>query len=228
MPHAFFNKIRGPVDFVYNGVCDLLAPPYCVSCHRFLEERIPLCTSCERFLEPVVSLEVSVTSNYAMRVYALTSYDKVVRSLVLAKHSRQRIASRQLGELVARGCYCPWEQFDCLVPVPLHWQRYAARGYNQAKVMAERIAQVRGITVSDGVRRVRATRFQATLSAEERIENVMAMSVLKKGFAEQYRGKHVVLIDDVFTTGATLCAVAKAIAVANPKTISALVAARVV
>ena len=213
---------------VYSGVCDLLAPPYCVSCHRFLEERTPLCPSCERFLEPVVSLEVSITSHYTMRVYALTSYDKVVRSLVLAKHSRQRLASRQLGELVARGCYCPWEQFDCLVPVPLHWRRYATRGYNQALVIAERISQIRGISVVDGVRRVRATEFQATLSAEARIENVMAMSVLKKGFAEQYKDKHVVLIDDVFTTGATLCAVAKTIAAAKPKTISALVAARVV
>ena len=118
-------------------------------------------------------------------------------------------------------------EYDLLVPVPLHWTRSAKRGFNQANVMANYLSKKSGVAVVNLVKRCRQTGYQAGLSAEKRYENVKDSFVLcdKK---EEYKGKKIVIIDDLVTTGATIRAVAKSLLPLKPKSIIAVVAARVV
>lgn len=87
--------------------------------------------------------------------------------------------------------------------MPLHWTRLRERGYNQAMEIAKPVAKALQIPIDKGVIRHKATQAQAMLSAKERGQNVAnAFST-----NSSYQGKHLVIIDDVVTTGQTIRAI---------------------
>ncbi|MGN6369309.1 MAG: ComF family protein [Phycisphaerae bacterium] len=99
---------------------------------------------------------------------------------------------------------------DCLVPVPLHWWRRARRGFNQAEELARETARMGGWEVRRVLKRVRGTSAQARISAPTaRAENVKEAFVCVN--AQAVADKHVWLVDDVITTGATLHAAGAAL-----------------
>lgn len=206
----------------------LISPPTCVACHEFLDERLPFCSSCEDALEPVISCELMVTPSYMMTVFAVTEYTGVVRSLINSKQSGNRLASHQLGQLIARRALCPWQECDYVIPVPLHWMRYAWRGFNQAEEIAQVLREAHGIPVASGMTRARSTAYQASLERNERMQNVKNVFEISQELRVRLRGKHVVIVDDVMTTGSTLIEVARSVAACRPASIRAVVAARVV
>lgn len=110
---------------------------------------------------------------------------------------------------------------DCVVPVPLHWRRHWGRGYNQAAVIAERVAAVLGARCCRSVlRRLRYTRSQARTGIEEKASNVSdAFQVVRR-----VEARHILLIDDTFTTGSTLAACHKALRAAYPPSVRISVA----
>ena len=113
---------------------------------------------------------------------------------------------------------------DALVPVPLHPLRQVARGYNQAEVLARRLGKSRGIPLLRPADRVRRTAPQSgQLSRAARARNVKNAFKLKD--ARGLTGQHLVLIDDVMTTGATLRALGRVLRVARPASLSVLVIA---
>jgi ComF family protein len=117
------------------------------------------------------------------------------------------------------------QETDVLAPVPLHRTRQMERGYNQADVIARRLGKRCGIRVaSSAAARVRDTPTQTNLhSRAKRVENLRgAFALLNPG---ALAGKHVTLVDDVMTTGATLQALARTISPASPASISAMVIA---
>ena len=92
---------------------------------------------------------------------------------------------------------------DVVVPVPLHWRRLLGRGYNQSEYLARGIARELGVECDAGsVRRCRYNTSQVSRSATERWNNVE--DIFKVRHAERLKGKHILLVDDVFTTGATI------------------------
>ena len=96
-----------------------------------------------------------------------------------------------------------WADVDVVIPVPLHWLRKWRRGYNQAAVIARELARELGAVLrTDILRRARRTRSQTSLSAEERLRNVATVFSVRK----TVEAKHILLVDDTFTTGATLAA----------------------
>jgi ComF family protein len=111
---------------------------------------------------------------------------------------------------------------DLVVPVPLHWQRRWARGYNQAELIARPLAERLGVPLRQALRRRRGTTPQATLSREARRRN------LKSPFAGRavLAGERVLLVDDVVTTGATLHAAAERLRSQGAGTIIAAAVAR--
>jgi ComF family protein len=112
-----------------------------------------------------------------------------------------------------------------LVPIPLHARRERARGYNQSMLLAAAIAAaIPDLTVVRALIRRRPTRSQTKLDRPARRANVTGAFALRNGGA--VAGRHVILVDDVVTTGATLEAAASALRGAGPAAIGALVAAR--
>jgi competence protein ComFC len=92
--------------------------------------------------------------------------------------------------------------FDALVPVPLHHIRRREREFNQAQVLAELVAPKAGKPVWNALRRIRSTPTQTRLDRAERMENLSGAFVVRK--PAQVRGRHLLLVDDVFTTGSTV------------------------
>ena len=110
---------------------------------------------------------------------------------------------------------------DLVIPVPLHWRRRWGRGYNQAAVIARRVASVLGARCcTTGLRRLRFTRSQTTVGMEKKASNVSdAFRV-----ADRAKARHILLIDDTFTTGSTLAACHKALRMAYPPSVRISVA----
>jgi ComF family protein len=132
-----------------------------------------------------------------------------------------RWMARAGGELLADA--------EVVVPVPLHWRRMWARRFNQSATLAKLLAATRGLPVSfSALKRVKATPQQVGLSKAERATNVQgAFRVEPAGKAEIAR-RHVVLVDDVLTSGATVDACSRVLLRAGARQVDVLVFARVV
>ena len=98
---------------------------------------------------------------------------------------------------------------DAVVAVPLHPRRFAERGWNQASVLGHMMGALLHAPAHEALVRTRATRAQATLSRRERLVNVHNAFLCPD--ADAVRGKTILLIDDVYTTGATMQACAQAL-----------------
>lgn len=154
-------------------------------------------------------------------------YEGGLRDAVHAlKFSGRRALANPLGDLAFEECGVSFSgPIDALIPVPLARDRERERGFNQAALLARRIGQHVGVpTRSSWLTRSRPTRPQSDLSAAERRANV------RDAFraSDRVAGRHVVLVDDVLTTGATLDACARALRAAGARRIGVLTVARVV
>lgn len=151
------------------------------------------------------------------------AYEGTLRKLIhLFKYNGMRRLAQPLGALLADAL--PRDrQFDVVTAVPLHWRRRWLRGFNQAQLLASRIARARGIPMHNLLRRGSATRAQAGLSNAQRRENVAAAFRARR----RVNGLRVLLVDDVMTTGATMAACARVLKKAGAKSVSVLSLARV-
>lgn len=144
------------------------------------------------------------------------------------KYQRQMYFAGHLAEWIVGAAWrwIDWSEVDLVVPVPLHPRKQRQREFNQAVVLARAVGQATGCAVADGVlRRRRDTATQTHLTAPDRAKN------LKGAFGAGARiglasGQRVVLVDDVFTTGATLDGCAKVLRDGGAETITALTVAR--
>jgi len=111
---------------------------------------------------------------------------------------------------------------DALLPMPLHWRRQAMRGFNQAFELSRVLQKRSGLPLLPGIRRVRATAFQSGLDAADRRHN------LRNAFRarEPVVAKHVLIVDDVITTGETCTRLAAVVIAAGAEKVSALAVAR--
>jgi len=216
------------MSFIKKLIHALLAPFHCASCKIMMEHDFPLCEPCRAVIRLLLPTELQITSTKKMTVFALGAYEGALAQLVRAKQYRSISAAQQLGQLLADQVQTWNMPIDYVVPVPLHWRRYAWRGYNQAEVMAQVIAQMRKVPVMKSLKRTRYTAYQMTQSAHGRIQNVLNVFSVGEDALEKYTGKHMVIVDDLMTTGATLEAVARALLPLKPASITALVGCRVV
>jgi len=112
----------------------------------------------------------------------------------------------------------PEMEYDMIVPIPLHGTRLGERGYNQSEKLAEGISSVLNIPIAKKhlVKRTRQTPSQTGLTLEERQKNMQGAFALTDKGKEALRGRKILLVDDVMTTGATMASATEAILEAKP------------
>lgn len=187
-----------------------------------------MCTQCSAMIQPVVSTTITITKKHSMKVFAIADYKEPLKSLILAKGWSDIFASRCLGELIWDMTTVQYQDFDYIIPVPLHWTRYAWRGYNQAEEIARILSKKSKKPITKILERNKRTAFQSNLSSEDRIKNVHKAFTLKTKNINQYSGKRLVLVDDLMTTHATLQSAARVLLTVKPASLIAVVACRVV
>lgn len=158
------------------------------------------------------------------RLLTLWSYEAPLDAVIQAlKFRRLDYLGRHLGEAIA----VRWEEelagADLVVPVPLHWRRWLSRGYNQAERIARSLAG-RDRPLVPALARRRVTPPQTSLGKKERQANLRSAFRIRR--AARVRGRRVILVDDVATTGATLEAAAAVLKENGAAAVLAVVAGR--
>lgn len=208
------------------AVKQFIVPTFCAYCRQCTQENVVLCDRCLARIRPVVSMPFRITKKKELRVYAISDYEYPLRSLIQQKHYGNRQASRQLGKLLWEHAPLAHVPFDVIVPIPLHWTRYAWRWFNQSEEMAKVLSAYSGKPVVNLLKRSKRTVLQAGLSRLGRSENVRQVFELTEQ-AQEYGKVRILLVDDVMTTGATLYAACKALRPLKPALCSAAVVCRV-
>lgn len=217
----------GPVDR-QGGLCvtcwsglTFLAPPFCARCGTPFDFAMPgeaLCGSCMAEPPPFA------------RARAVLAYDDGSRPLVLGfKHGDRTHAADAYGAWMARAGKELLAGADLLVPVPLHRWRLFRRRYNQAALLASSAGRSAGVPVApDLLVRRRATPTQGGLDRKGRMRNVKGAFRLRPGRRDRVKGRRIVLVDDVLTTGATLAECTRVLLHAGAAQVDVLTLARVV
>lgn len=199
----------------------------CVTCRASLPWTVtPLCPRCQR-PRPGGSLCADCQGQAALDgALVAFRFEGIIRQAVYhLKYRNLRALSPPLGELLADFLRDTGIPGDVLVPVPLHPKRLRERGYNQTGLLADELSRLTGIEVGQGclTRRTMAMSQAMTTSIAGRRENVAAAFGC---IDDRLRGRRVLLMDDVTTSGATLEAAAAALRQIGVKSVWGLALAR--
>jgi len=209
---------------LFNHTLNFLYPSSCRKCDIIIPEQDVLCDECFITVASVASKKITV-GGYDVAIYAASTYEGIMRKLVCGKLHGDKVAGVDLARILIKRRLLAHAPLDCFVPIPLHWTRYAYRGFNQAAVMAQKLASHYNANVCDVLRRTRRTAFQSHIAQSEREKNVKdAFSLSSR--ADEVAGKHVVIVDDLMTTGATLTQAVRVLARCKPASLSVVVACR--
>ena len=200
-------------------VLDLVFPPRCAGCEKVDWH---WCPTCQATVDLVPYPPVQRFTDWPLAAVASTGIHegKLQKAIWGLKFANGHQLAEPLGQrLLARLQALDWT-IDMLVPVPLHTLRLQERGYNQSQLLGETMASTSNIPLqSRALHRSVATRPQVRLNAQERQENMVNAFQANPDIVA---GKSLVLIDDVFTTGATLAACAQAARDAGAKQVYGL------
>jgi len=213
---------------ILRGLADILFPPACVVCEKILEEdlhfsfcsacfseirfiRSPLCPRCglPYFAETDSDHpcgDCLSRKQYFTAVRSLGIYEtSLLKAIQRFKYQGSLHAGESLGSLMAAFSHHAFDvtEYDVFMPVPLHLQRLRERGFNQSLILARAMAhKFPGELDFMTLRRTASTAPQTGLKKEERAANVRGAFKLEHGHL--VKGKKVLLIDDVYTTGSTV------------------------
>lgn len=214
------------IKTAYGSARHFLYPMYCYGCYALIDEAQNLCSVCTASIKPISSLTVQLTAAQQLKVYAVAGYQEPLRKIILKKHNADYFASKLLARLINEHLNLSYIQADVLVPVPVHWSRFARRGFNPSEVMAHELGKLLGLPVVDVLVRKKRTEYQSTLDGDGRLENVKDAFELKAGYAPIIGHKKLLLVDDLYTSGATMISCAKTLLNGRPASITGVVASR--
>lgn len=149
------------------------------------------------------------------------------QAIHLFKFEKKNVFAKHLIQLINAHVPtdCSITEYDFILPVPIHRKRLRERGFNQATLLAKGIAQVGGVPLLTNVLvRHRHTVAQSSLDSEARQQNIIGAFEIRN--PDVIRNKRILIIDDVFTTGATICEAVNELWKADPAEIDVLTLAR--
>lgn len=126
---------------IYNFITYFIAPPYCLFCRQNIQDRVAFCSTCSMTILPIVPYDFHVGRGKDIKVYAMAAYKDPLRTLILSKRASNATPFVYLADMMSKQKILQHIDFDIIVFIPLHWTRYAARGFNQAQIIAEHLAK---------------------------------------------------------------------------------------
>jgi len=234
----------------WRALIDFFFPPKCLLCGKSLGELpddrpCPLCLSAIKFFShprcPCCGLGFGdapgedhlcsgclTDERYFAQARAIGPYEGLMAEVISRfKYQGASRLAKPLGTLLAayQDPEFPFSRFNLILPVPLHPRRLRQRGFNQALLLARRISRVHSIPLDfTALQRTRLAQPQTQLSGAERLKNIRgAFEVLRPAAVAD---KKILLIDDVFTTGATVQECAKVLLKSGAKRVDVLTLAR--
>lgn len=207
---------------ILNHLIDLFYPQVCPACGNLLmkgEETV--CLSC-RYLLPKTHYENNTENPLAQMFWGQVDFHAVTAEFFFSKTGKVQhllhqlkyegnkdagfFLGQQIGESISKAY--SFQGIDLIVPIPLHPKKEFMRGYNQSYVIAQGIEDKTKIPVmKDALRRKTFTSTQTKKSREERWENVK--DIFEVVDLDRLKGKHLLIVDDVLTTGSTIMAAGK-------------------
>ncbi len=236
---------------IWRGLVDLAYPPLCVLCREPVADPDSLCPACWselQFIDGPVCVRCGLPFEIDAgpgtecgaciadppkfdKARAILRYDDASKKPVLAlKHADRLDLVPAFAKWLDRAGRELLSEADMIVPVPLHRMRLWKRRYNQSAELARALSRRSGLPLEPLVlERVKPTPSQGTMpSAEARRKNVAGAFLVPKPMRPVVKGRRVLLIDDVLTTGATASASARALKRAGATSVFVLALARVV
>ena len=234
----------------WRALADFLFPPKCPLCGKFGEENgggrfcssclaefisfsHPLCPRCGRsFATPAgedhLCGECLTAERFFTRARSLGPYEgKMVEAIARFKYRGATHLGKPLGKLLAeyKDDEFSFSRFQRVIPVPLNVKRLRQRGFNQSLLLTRQVARGRALPLDfQSLQRIRNTPPQTQLSGADREKNIRGAFAVTA--PEAIAGKHILLIDDVFTTGATVQECAKMLKKAGAEQVDVLTLAR--
>lgn len=179
------------------GQMEFISSPSCAKCDYPFEFDIghdALCGSC---------LNESPLFDKAMSVLRYTELSKVMVHRL--KYSDKLHIAKHFASLLFKKIHKDVHKFDFIVPVPMHRKKMRSRLYNQAALMATHLSDYSGIPpLHNGLLKTKYHESQTGLSRNVRKENVKNTFAINEKYVDLIKGKNVLLVDDVYTTGATV------------------------
>jgi ComF family protein len=242
MPPTSSHKLTHQAQRVGQAILDLIFPPRCEVCGQhgyvlcgncvaaFLPVGTAVCTICGEMMDHSDGLcpRCATTPPLFTHIRSAYRFEGGIRQAIHAlKYKRRRTIATPLANGMAQILDIPPSTNRVLCAIPLHPDRQAQRGYNQSALLAQELSrqwQIPELSAT-ALRRIRATESQVDLNYEARQHNVSAAFTAQPELVE---GRHIILVDDVCTTGATLNACAEALLSAGAKAVSGVTLARAV
>lgn len=196
------------------NILNLFFPKHCGACSKLvINTKDELCLKCELNLihesEPDTNkiqkaLRGRVEIEKGAFFIDFTKKEGVQNILHSIKYQNQKKLAIYIAEQLALKLGAAFfQEFDSIIPIPLHQKKLKIRGFNQSDLIAEGIHNIHKIPVElDRLIRIKNTSSQTNKNRLERWDNVK--SAFKTNNADKIKGKHILLVDDVFTTGATI------------------------
>lgn len=226
-------------------ILNSLIPPRCIGCHQILHENQQICPECwrqvdfisepycqichmpfafESVLEQVCQYCADEPPPFVAATAAFV-YGGLGAGLILRlKHTDHLHTAALLAQWMMSGNSEMLQRCDVLIPVPIHWTRLFSRRYNQAAVLSHAITKLCGVpTMTRVLKRIKNTPSQGQMNKLQRESNVKDVFKMTANLS----GKSVLLIDDVFTTGATINECTKVLLASGVKEVLVMTAAKV-
>lgn len=204
-------------EFFYSGLLkkllpftDFIFPNFCLGCKTKVEVRVPICQNCFLNLPILEQNTFSSESKFVKKIWTCFEFDFLIQKLI---HELKYSNGILIGKILTKvllfhlGEKLKAENFDFVIPVPLHAVKFRERGYNQSVVIGEEVSKFFELEIREKfLIRKKYTKTQTKLHKSERSKNVENVFELS---SKIFNPSKVLLVDDVITTGSTTAECAK-------------------
>ncbi|MBU0672135.1 MAG: ComF family protein [Candidatus Margulisbacteria bacterium] len=205
---------------MWDSILNLIFPPRCEVCKSDSKEA--LCQTCFqdiKFMKPHLG------------IYSIAVYDGALRTAIHRfKFKGKKRLAEPLGiimvKYLSQAPMLEMKEIDVIIPVPLHKKRLRQRGFNQAELLGNVLSRYYGTSLVSALERVNNTQAQFDLPRQERFNNITG--AFKVVDSQSVYNKRVLLLDDIYTTGATIAECSKVLKIAGAKRVEVMTLSRAV